>query len=102
MMREISSWVAFISWRSIPALIRRAPAPRMMACSAPSLLTVAAQEPVPASVVQVETASDNGETISPRADDVIVVRYRYFNGKLQYRHWNQTDQTWVEPDWIDV
>ena len=73
----------------------------LTACSAPSLLTVAAQEPVPASVVQVETASDNGETISPRADN-IVIRYRIYNGKLQYRRWNETKQEWVDPDWIDL
>ncbi len=73
----------------------------LTALSATSFLSVAAEEPATVSVVETAAVSD-GETISPRADDVIVVRYRYFNGKLQYRHWNQTDQTWVEPDWIDV
>ena len=73
----------------------------LTACSAPSLLTVAAQEPVPASVVQVETASDNGETISPRAD-IIVIKYRMYNGKMQYRRWNETKQEWVDSDWIDL
>ncbi len=35
--------------------------------------------------------------------DVIVLKTRVNSttGKMQYRHWNQTRQCWVEPDWID-
>lgn len=40
--------------------------------------------------------------IQPYAD-VIVLRTRVnpVTGKLQYRHWNETRQCWVEPNWID-
>lgn len=40
-------------------------------------------------------------TIAPRAD-VIVVRYRTYNGVYQYRRWNQTQGYWVDPEWIDM
>lgn len=34
--------------------------------------------------------------------DVIVVKVREYNGKLQYRRWNQTQGYWVDPYWIDM
>ena len=34
--------------------------------------------------------------------DVIELRYRYHNGKSQYRHYNVTRGRWVEKDWVDV
>ena len=36
------------------------------------------------------------------ADDVIVYKYRLYNGKPQYRRWNRTRGCWVDPDWIDA
>ena len=39
--------------------------------------------------------------IMPLAD-VIVLKTRVNNGKLQYRHWNQTKGCWVDPYWIDA
>lgn len=74
----------------------------LAAISATSLLTVAAQEPVSTPVVQTETTSDGGENISRRFDDVIVTKYRLYNGKMQYRRWNETTGTWVDPYWIDL
>lgn len=32
--------------------------------------------------------------------DVIVLKMRVHNGRLQYRHWNETQGYWVEPYWI--
>lgn len=46
------------------------------------------------------SASNEGETI-PFAD-VIVYKYRIYNGKRQYRRWNETRGYWVDPYWIDV
>ena len=43
--------------------------------------------------------ADGGE-ITPRAD-VIVVKTRINNGVRQYRRWNETQNCWVDPDWID-
>lgn len=34
--------------------------------------------------------------------DVIIKQYRVHEGKLQYRHWNETQGEWVEPDWITI
>ena len=48
-------------------------------------------QPAPNSVV----------TIQPRAD-VIVVKFRYNNGVLQCRRWNETRGYWVDPYWINV
>lgn len=39
--------------------------------------------------------------ITPYAD-VIVLKTRLYNGKPQYRHWNETRGYWVEPDWVDM
>lgn len=39
--------------------------------------------------------------IMPLAD-VIVVKTRVYNGKNQYRRWNETRKCWVDPDWITV
>lgn len=34
--------------------------------------------------------------------DVIQVKYRMYNGKMQYRRWNATRKKWVDPFWIDL
>ena len=39
--------------------------------------------------------------ISPLAD-VIVVKTRRYQGRLQYRRWNETWGYWVDPNWIDM
>ena len=41
------------------------------------------------------------ESISPYAD-TIVYKYRFIDGVLQYRRWNETKQCWVDDNWIDV
>jgi len=45
------------------------------------------------------TSEDQG--IAPYAD-VIVLKTRILDGKVQYRHWNETRGYWVEPDWVDL
>ncbi len=73
----------------------------MAAVSAASLLSVAAEEPVSPVEPQMTAASGGEESVSLLRDD-IVVKYRMYNGKLQYRRWNQTTGSWVDSDWIDV
>ena len=34
--------------------------------------------------------------------DVIVYKFRLYNGKQQYRRWNETRGYWVDPYWIDM
>ncbi len=34
--------------------------------------------------------------------DEIIIKYRIYNGIIQYRHWNVTKNRWVEPDWINL
>lgn len=69
--------------------------------SSTSLLSVAAEEPVVPSSAQTVAVQDSGETISPRGD-IIEIKYRVFNGKIQYRRWNVTQQKWVDSEWIDM
>lgn len=45
------------------------------------------------------TATDPG--IEPQAD-VIVWKYRMYNGQMQKRRWNETKQFWVDPYWINI
>jgi hypothetical protein len=33
--------------------------------------------------------------------DTITLKTRYYNGVLQYRHYNETKKRWVETDWIN-
>lgn len=42
------------------------------------------------------------ETAEVYRADVIVVKYRMNNGKMQYRRWNETKGVWVDPYWIDL
>jgi hypothetical protein len=34
--------------------------------------------------------------------DVIVVKNRIYNGRPQFRRWNETWGYWVDPYWIDI
>ena len=52
--------------------------------------------PIP---VPIEFADEG--TIIPFAD-VIVYKYRIYNGKCQYRRWNETRGYWVDPYWMDA
>lgn len=55
-----------------------------------------------ADIPQAPTPQNSSEcTIMPCAD-VIVYKYRFENGKYQYRRWNETRGYWVDPYWIDV
>ena len=52
-----------------------------------------------------EENPDNNETEivnSETSTDVIITRYRYFEGHNQYRRWNVTKQIWVDPYWINL
>lgn len=46
-------------------------------------------------------AQNNMEDIQPHAD-VIVTKYRAYQGKLQKRRWNETRGYWVDPYWITI
>lgn len=41
-------------------------------------------------------------SISIHATDIIIIKTRIYNGKRQYRRWNETKSCWVDPDWIDI
>lgn len=41
------------------------------------------------------------QEIQPRAD-VIVTKYRWNVDHIEYRRWNQTQNKWVDPYWIDL
>ena len=53
----------------------------------------AAMEPPAAQSIQVG--------VQPHAD-VIVTKYRAYQGKLQKRRWNETRGYWVDPYWITI
>ena len=41
------------------------------------------------------------QTISIMAD-VVTVQYKFYNGILCYRHYNETKKEWIEPYWIPM
>ena len=47
------------------------------------------------------TTQNSVEDIQPHAD-VIVTKYRAYQGKLQKRRWNETRGYWVDPYWITI
>lgn len=54
-----------------------------------------------AEVSSVPEVATEDSTIMPTAD-VIEVKYRIKDGKLQYRRWNATREYWVDSTWKDV
>jgi uncharacterized membrane protein len=65
-----------------------------------SVLSASAEEvSVTEETIAVEQIDGSSGTIVPVADQIIV-KFRIYQGKKQYRHWNQTHGYWVEPDWI--
>lgn len=51
-----------------------------------------------AEVSSVPEVTTEDSTIMPRAD-VIEVKYRIKDGRLQYRRWNATRGYWVDSEW---
>lgn len=51
---------------------------------------------------QSSAKSDDGNSIIVPYADVIVTKTRIYNGKQQYRRWNETRGYWVDPYWIDL
>lgn len=49
---------------------------------------------------QLPDKPDTG-TFRPYAD-VIVTKFRIHNGDVQCRRWNETQNCWVDPGWINV
>ena len=56
----------------------------------------------PALSVRAKITNDFVQSISLQRADVIVKKYRVFNGVLQYRRWNETRGYWVEKKWITM
>ncbi|MDO4297343.1 MAG: hypothetical protein Q4C59_02555 [Lachnospiraceae bacterium] len=60
----------------------------------------------PASVMSCTLAETNMsvhyQTATPCSEDIIVIKYRTYNNRLQYRRWNDTKKIWVDPYWIDL
>lgn len=70
--------------------------------SSVSFISVAAEEPAMLLSEPIAVVQESGEAISPRGGDVIVIKYRVFQGKVQYRRWNDTRNCWVDSEWIDM
>lgn len=51
--------------------------------------------------ITIQSASHTS-TYSIQTEDIILVKHRKYNGKLQYRRWNETKHYWIDPAWIDV
>lgn len=56
---------------------------------------------VQAAAIEQPAAQAAGTDIQPHAD-VIVTKYRAYQGKLQKRRWNETRGYWVDPYWITI
>ena len=50
-------------------------------------------------IEEAPVAEQSSGSVVPMADK-IVVKLRIYQGKKQYRHWNETRGYWIEPDWI--
>lgn len=72
---------------------------KRLATAALALALISAPAAVFSSAVPVYAAAEDGSRFS---EEVIVKKFRYYNGKLQYRHWNETKGEWVEDHWINV
>lgn len=48
-----------------------------------------------------EQSVQNDIGVAPCADE-IVTKFRAYNGKVQYRRWNQTRGYWVDKHWINL
>lgn len=44
----------------------------------------------------------SSETSITPLSDVIITKYRIYNGKRQYRRWNESRQCWVDAYWITI
>lgn len=69
----------------------------LMSVGALPAFAAQADETLPGVTYEVSEESE----VEPRAD-VIVWRYRTYNGVLQKRRWNETKQTWYDPYWINA
>ncbi len=56
----------------------------------------------PALSVRAKITNDFVQSISLQRANVIVKKYRVFNGVLQYRRWNETRGYWVDKKWITM
>ncbi len=50
--------------------------------------------------ISAEAAVSSG--IEVLSQDIIVRKYRIYNGTRQYRRWNVTKGCWVDPAWITM
>lgn len=66
---------------------------------ASALCTAAQAADTPQQPTETIRVVDSG--IQPYAD-VIVTKYRMYEGKLQKRRWNETRGFWVDPYWITI
>ena len=74
----------------------------LCALGAAAIMTTAVLTAFAADIPQPPTPQNSSEsTIAPYAD-VIVYKYRIYNGKKQYRRWNETRGYWVDSKWLDV
>lgn len=53
-------------------------------------------------LIKPDTVFAQAQENQTRVSDKIVVKVRYYNGRYQYRRWNDTKQCWVDPNWIDM
>lgn len=54
-----------------------------------------------AEIIDPPAAQSTFGTAQPQAD-VIVTKYRTYQGKFQKRRWNETRGYWVDPAWITI
>lgn len=69
-------------------------------CAVLFLMLLLAFVPAEAAHLPEHTAAE--ETEGRRYEERIVYKYRVWNGKLQYRRWNETRGYWVDPQWLDA
>lgn len=74
----------------------------LCALGAAAMMTTMFSTAFAADIPQVPTLQSSSESAITPCADVIVYKFRLYNGKQQYRRWNETRGYWVDPYWIDM
>ena len=74
----------------------------LCALGAAAMMTTMFSTTFAADIPQAPTPQSSSESTVASCADVIVYKFRLYNGKQQYRRWNETRGYWVDPYWIDM
>ena len=68
-----------------------------MVCMIPANLSAAGLD-----MAEIKADSNNPPIVYSVQKTNVIIKYRVYNGKLQYRRWDMTIGVWLDPYWIDA